>query len=236
MSLFISYWWRLFWREYSLSFLFALLTSGFLLLQFLSSTLILEEDIATVAFAAFFIRSSLTVAFLFLVPFYMIRLHQSQEILLFLTQGYSRTHFLLLTWISFEMLSFVLCLYAALCLFLLGSRGFQIFAWGLSLFGELTILISFCLFLSCRMAHSVNVSLTVLLYYMLGRFHDLIIGSFSTSKALWKLVPAFDHYTQTNWLIGVQEVIHLSPVLSEAALFTLLFLILATITYQKRWL
>lgn len=235
----LSYWWRLFWREHILTFLLMIALSGLGISYFLASTLILETETARIIFMAFFLRSFLILVVLCLVPFYMIRLHQTHEIFHFLTQSYSRASFLLQTWCSFTLLLLVFCVFASFALIMSRASHVFVLQWNVSLFCESLIMMSFCLFLACRLSHPAFTSIIGLLFYGLGRTHDLMTATFATMPQFqwfFKMFPAFDHFTQTQWLMSPALLSTFSSLVVETALFTLFFATLAILTYQKRWL
>jgi hypothetical protein len=202
-------------------FILALILGGVFLASFLAHTLIIETKPAQLSFVTSYMRSVSILFFVFMVPFYFIRLHQSQEIIHLLAQSRSRTQFLIQTFLAFIL--YALAVAGLNCLILLVLLSPQAMQWGLSMFFECSIIISLSLFLSTRLHLAAVASLIVLLIYFMGRMHSLLSVSSPITKAIFKLIPALDRF----------EVL---PLLTESILFSLTFLILATLTYQKRWI
>jgi hypothetical protein len=236
----VRYWLQLLWRERSWICILAILIGGVLLSGFLARTMVLEIKNAQISFTAFYLRSVSLLFFLFMMPFYFIRLHQSQEIIHLLTQFCSRAQFLIQTFIAFALYLSALCMFNLLLLLALGAPIAPTFWWALSLFLECSLLLSICLFLSTRLMLASITSLVGLVIYCLGRMHSLMMASVVQSDALtkltFKLIPSFDLFTQTNWLIGSTASSAFPSIIIETILFLVLCLTLAILTYQRRWL
>lgn len=238
----MSYWLHLFWRERSWIYITTILIVGALLSGFLAHTMLLEIKNAQISFTAFYLRSVSLLFFLFMMPFYFIRLHQSQEIIHLLTQTCSRTQFIVQTFIAFVLYLSVLCMINWLLLLAIGAPIAPTFWWAISFFLECSLLLSISLFLSTRLKLASVASLVGLLFYCLGRMHSLVMASFEQSeastftKAIFKLIPSFDVFTQTEWLMSSTVSTIIPSLMIETILFLVLCLTLAILAYQKRWL
>jgi hypothetical protein len=244
----IHYWWCLLWREKTIAFLLSTLIFGVFMMGFFAFTIILETREALISFAAFFCRSLIILSAILLVPFYLSRLHQSGEIEAVLSGPTSRLHFLRETFLAFEGLLLGLTVFSILALGFVGVSLSSALQWGMAILGEATILLSFCFFLSCGKIHPMMGVISALAYYLMGRLHQLMTATLLSYKEgsdfflyeplqlILKVVPSFDLFSLTSWLLDPTIPVPLMILGREVVLFSTFFLLLTYHRYGKRWI
>ncbi|MPZ47612.1 MAG: ABC transporter permease [Betaproteobacteria bacterium] len=124
-------------------------------------------------------------------------------------------------------------------------------AWMLSLICELAIVAAFAVFCIVSFAQVVPALLLIIAFYLLARTIDAlrlmsesaVLGELGGARSLFEyafdaialLLPAFERFTQTEWIAsGNVEAPVLLPIITQALIYTLLLLGASLIDFHRR--
>ena len=234
--------------------LIAAILAAFSVSGLIGYTSLLEElEMQTVVFASS-ARIIIIAGMILFICFYIQRLFETKEIQFILSKNISRIKFIFSFWISFNIISTILVLFAAMLILLFCSYNLAgFFYWLFGIFCELLIVSTFAILSSLIMKSSIIAILSNLGFYLISRltgfFLDAVFLNFSNktldffsslsialSQIISRIFPRLDLFSQTNLLIyGLDSKVNLfAIVLGQTLIYVLLMLFIASYDFRKK--
>jgi hypothetical protein len=195
--------------------LLAMLIVSTALSVFLGGTALIEQWSMAVVFAAGAGRAVLALGMVVFVAFHIQRMFETKEVEAILARSLSRTRFVLAYWLGFAVLTtFFVGVFSAL-LVMTAPSPLGAVLWGCTVLAEGLIITAVAVFAGVMLERATSVVLFTLGFYVLARLIGFFVGISQLSPRVGELgrlldhamnfivviVPRFDLFAQTNWLI-----------------------------------
>lgn len=211
-------------RDWLYAGIYLLLLFMVILSIFLGSTTLVEQNMTTSVFIAGAARTVIIFGLTLFTCFHIKRGFENREIDLFLTKPITRAQFVLYYFTGLAFLAFSIIVPLTMVMLILLKLGVLwgeqsgFILWGISLFLESMIVISFALFASLALNSAIASILLCFAFYTFSRIFGYFLiaiqnpfsvglgGEFGAiyKKILWfigMLVPRLDRYANSEWII-----------------------------------
>ncbi len=218
--------------------------------MFFGSSALSETDQFSLVFAGAGLRLTTNMILILFVVFYLRRAFESHDVEYLLSRPISKLQFLLAHFVSFVLLALLASILVTLTLLLLPSTasGNSLWLWGISLWLELSLMVTVALFFSMVLSSAVTASMASFAFYVLARLIGDILGIIATEKSapfmflmekimfvISIFVPRLDLMAQSNWLLyGVSNDTNLAVISGQLIIFIAFILSAAYLDLNKR--
>ena len=232
--------------------LFITLISSFGLSIFLGSSALTEQQQMTASFMAGSSRVILAIGMILFVCLNISRAFENKEVEFIISKSISREQFILGYLFGFIIATLFIFIPLNLAIFILSkSNIYGLFIWSLSLFLELTIIISFSLLASLILKNSFSAIMASFGFYIISRMMGVFVLAISIPdsvdminknnilqiilKILSAIFPRLDLFAQSKWLnYGFDNILVLKIILIQSAIYISLMLFMSFHDFKKK--
>lgn len=215
----------------------------------LGGTAFIEHPEMIATYTAGASRLVLVMTAIVFVCFYVKSSFDHKHMDVMLSRPVSRDHIVLSHWLGFAALSvFMVLPVSAIFLLFDTVNSAGVFWWSMSMMLELWIVVAFSLFASLIMKSAVISVLASLAFYTLSRMMILFVMTAERSAGSSSIpflpefldnvslvIPRVDLFSKSEWLIhGTNNELYFYQILSQAALYITLLVIMCMLDFRKK--
>ncbi len=217
---------------------------------FLGSAAVIETDQFSMVFAGAGLRLATNLMLILFVVFYIRRAFEARDIEYLLSRPITKLQFLFAHFFAFIILTAIASILVSLVIAVIPSTVNQnsLALWGISLWIELSIMVTVALFFALVLSSAVTSSLASFAFYVLARLIGDILGiiehgASSTAMTILEkvmlvisiFIPRIDMMAQSAWLIyPIPSANDLTLILSQGIIFIGFVLAAAYMDLNKR--
>ncbi len=231
--------------------IFITLISSFSLAIFLGQTALVEASQTTAAYIAGSSRMILAIGLILFVCLSVNRAFENKEVEFIISKPISREQFILAYLFGFLLTALIILIPLIAIITLLAQiNKIGILIWSLSLFAELTILISFSLLTSLILKNSFSAILASFSFYIISRMmgvfvlainlpQDLAQAKNHALQVMLKIIsvvfPRLDLFTQSEWLVyGISDFANVKIIATQSLIYIPLMIFMAFHDFKKK--
>jgi len=232
--------------------LFITLAASFGLSILLGSTALTEQQQMTASFISGSSRAILAIGMILFVCLNINRAFENKEVEFIISKSISREQFILGYLFGFLLATLFIFIPLNIAILLLVKANiYGLFIWSLSLFLELTILISFSLLVSLILKNSFSAIMASFGFYIISRLMGVFVLAISIPdsidmvnknnilqtalKLLSAIFPRLDLFAQSKWLnYGFNNILIFKIIVVQSAIYIALMLFMAFHDFKKK--